>query len=195
MISFFQGEVQAIKPGHLVLVNGGFGLSIQVTVGTANQVRHGELVGLYTSLIVREDSLTLYGFLTEDERDTFNVLQTVSKIGPRTALQALEALTPDELRQAVISSDEKTLQRIPGIGKKSAQRMLIEIGDKLGTPTGNVKLGTTVSVAETEVIAGLVSLGYSEVSAQAAVEPFQGSDMNTSEMLRAALIQLGTNRG
>lgn len=195
MISFFQGQVQAIKPGHLIVTNSGFGLSIQVTQKTANQVRHNEIIGLHISLIVREDSLTLFGFLSEDEKDTFNVLQTVSKIGPRTALQALEALTPDELREAVINGDEKTLQRIPGIGKKSAQRMLIEIGDKLGTPTGNLNLNTPAGNIEAEVIAGLTSLGYPEAHAQAAVEPFQGSGMNASEMLRAALINLGSNRG
>lgn len=195
MISFFQGEVQAIKAGQLVVVNGGFGLAVQVTGTTATQVRHGELVGLYTSLVVREDSLTLFGFLSEDERETFNILQTVSGVGPRTALAALEVLSPDELRSAVASGDEKTLTKIPGVGKKSAQRMLIEIGDKLGAPTGGLKLSTPVTAVESEVIAGLVSLGYSEANATAAVEPFKESGMTTSEMLRAALISLGTNRG
>lgn len=194
MISFFQGEVHAIKPGQLTIVNGGFGLTILVTTATANQVRHGQQVGLHTALIVREDSLTLYGFLSEDEKETFSVLQTVSGIGPRTALAALEALSPDELRQAVLNSDEKTLQKIPGVGKKSAQRMLIEIGDKLGTPTGNLKFATPVTAVESEVIAGLVSLGYSEAHATEAVTPFKGSGMDTSEMLRAALIALGTSR-
>ncbi|MCS4484413.1 Holliday junction branch migration protein RuvA [Gleimia sp. 6138-11-ORH1] len=195
MISFFQGQLHAIKPGQLIVVNGGFGLSILVTPATANQVRLGQEISLYTSLIVREDSLTLYGFLSEDEKETFNVLQTVSGIGPRTALAALEALSPDELREAVLNSDEKTLQKIPGVGKKSAQRMLIEIGDKLGSPTGGLKITTSVSAAESEVIAALISLGYAEAQASAAVEPFQGSGMETSEMLRAALISLGANRG
>lgn len=195
MISFFQGEVQAIKTGQLVLVNGGFGLAVQVTGSAVSQVRHGEQVGLYTSLVVREDSLTLYGFLSEDERETFNVLQTVSGIGPRTALSALEVLSPDELRSAVTSGDEKTLQKIPGVGKKSAQRMLLEIGDKLGAPTGGLKAAAPVAGAENEVIAGLITLGYSEANAASAVEPFKNSGMTTSEMLRAALISLGTNRG
>lgn len=195
MISFFQGEVQAIKTGQLVLVNGGFGLAVQVTGSAVSQVRHGEQVGLYTSLVVREDSLTLYGFLSEDERETFNVLQTVSGIGPRTALSALEVLSPDELRSAVTSGDEKTLQKIPGVGKKSAQRMLLEIGDKLGAPTGGLKATAPVADAENEVIAGLITLGYSEANAASAVEPFKNSGMTTSEMLRAALISLGTNRG
>ena len=156
---------------------------------------------MFTSMIVREDSMTLYGFESADERDVFTKLLSVSGIGPKIALAALAVLRPDDLRRAVRDQDLTALQRIPGVGKKSAQRMALEIGDKLGTPaalpageTAAAPVPTEDAVAS-EVSAALVGLGWSEAQAAKAIEKLAGSGLGASDMLRAALVTLGGGRG
>lgn len=196
MLALITGRVQDVNAERAIIVTGGIGFSVHSNARTLTQLRHGTEVELHTCLVVREDSLTLYGFLTADERNTHNALQSVSGVGPRIALAALEVFTPDELRTALAAEDEVALQRIPGIGKKSAQRLILNIGDKLGPATTQ---SAPHSVADddtaNEVISALASLGWSTPRAKEVVAQFAGSGMNTADMLRAALIALGGNHG
>ena len=134
MISILRGIVASVGLDHIDVVVGGIGFRVHVTPAFAQGHARDEEITVYTSMIVREDSMTLYGFESCDERDVFTTLMSVSGIGPKIALAALAVLCPDDLRRAVRDQDLAALQRIPGVGKKSAQRMALEIGDKLGTP-------------------------------------------------------------
>lgn len=179
---------------HLVLKVGGIGLRVEVPAsmisGLGAAVSAGSVLEVHTSLIVREDSLTLFGFESAGERDVFDVLLTVSGIGPRLALAAINELGADGLRIAVANADLTALARIPGVGKKTAQRMTLEIGDKLGS----------VSVAEStqsashhdsgmreSVEAGLEQLGYPRAVAQRAVDALEGEYSDIGSMIRDAL--------
>lgn len=195
MISYLTGQVRSIHSDHLVIQAGSFGFRVYMPARTLSTIRHNEEIEVFTNLVVREDSLTLFGFKSEDESDTFDILQTVSGVGPRTAIAALDVFTPDELRGALAEKNEKLLQKIPGIGKKSAQRMILEIGDKLGPATGITNAPAPVDHASDEVIAALINLGWQKNQAEEAVKPFVGTGMNTSDMLRAALVNLGGKRG
>ena len=144
--------------------------------------------------------MTLMGFASADEREVFTTLLTVSGIGPRIALAALAVLSPDELRRAVRDQDLPTLQKIPGVGKKSAQRMALEIGDKLGMPAHldsprPVTSAPRFGAVELEVKSALVSLGWSEAQAQGAIDALGGQGLGASDLLRAALVKLGGDRG
>lgn len=195
MISYLTGKVLFIKGDHVVIQAQSLGFRVYMPARSISTVRHNQDVEVYTNLVVREDSMTLFGFLTEDESEAFEILQTVSGIGPRTAIAALDVFTPDELRAALAEKDEKRLQKIPGIGKKSAQRMILEIGDKLGPGTGTFEPAPAVDETGDEVIKALVSLGWQKQQAESAVAQFSGTGMNASDMLRAALVNLGGNRG
>ena len=173
MIAFVRGTV--VHAGHdsLVVDLGAVGLTVQCTPATAFSLRAGEHVELMTSTVVREDGWTLYGFADADERAVFEQVQTVSGIGPRIALALLGTLTPDELRRAVSSGDERALTAVPGIGRKGAQRLLLELADRLGPATSGVATARAVAVPtgwQQSVAAGLASLGWSAREAEAAVE-------------------------
>ncbi|EPD30427.1 Holliday junction branch migration protein RuvA [Gleimia europaea] len=196
MISSLSGQVSSIGPDFAVIKAGSFGMRVYMPARSLLEMRSGAEVDVYTNLVVREDSLTLFGFLLADESEAFDILQGVSGIGPKTALAALNVYTPDELRAALAAADEKMLQKIPGIGKKSAQRMILEIGDKLGPAKGlTLEPQPVADEVADEVIAALQSLGWQKQQAQAAVDQFAGSGLNASDMLRAALVNLGGNRG
>ena len=136
MIAFVEGQVAALAPDAAVLVVGGVGLSLQCTPATLARLRVGERVQLATSLVVREDSLTLYGFVDEDERATFELLQTASGVGPRLAQAMLAVHPPDDLRRAVATGDLDALMLVPGIGRKGAQRIALDLKDRLGAVLG-----------------------------------------------------------
>ena len=198
MISILRGIVASVGLDHIDVVVGGIGFRVHVTPAFAQGSAHDEEITVYTSMIVREDSMTLYGFESCDERDVFTTLMSVSGIGPKIALAALAVLRPDDLRRAVRDQDLATLQRIPGVGKKSAQRMALEIGDKLGTPAALPGAEATPPSEDTvasEVSAALVGLGWSEAQATKAIEKLAGSGLGASDMLRAALVSLGGGRG
>ena len=201
MISILRGIVASVGLDHIDVVVGGIGFRVHVTPAFAQGSAHDEEITVYTSMIVREDSMTLYGFESCDERDVFTTLMSVSGIGPKIALAALAVLRPDDLRRAVRDQDLATLQRIPGVGKKSAQRMALEIGDKLGTPAALPGAEATPAPAPSEdtvaseVSAALVGLGWSEAQATKAIEKLSGSGLGASDMLRAALVSLGGGRG
>ena len=201
MISILRGIVASVGLDHIDVVVGGIGFRVHVTPAFAQGNARDEEITVYTSMIVREDSMTLYGFESCDERDVFTTLMSVSGIGPKIALAALAVLRPDDLRRAVRDQDLATLQRIPGVGKKSAQRMALEIGDKLGTPAALPGAEATPAPAPredavaSEVSAALVGLGWSESQAAKAIEKLAGSGLDASDMLRAALVSLGGGRG
>jgi Holliday junction DNA helicase RuvA len=204
MIAFVSGPVAALSPDSAVVEVGGVGMSVQCTPGTLAALRVGERARLATSLVVREDSLTLYGFADDDERQVFELLQTASGVGPRLAQAMLAVHSPDALRLAVARDDEKALTAVPGIGKKGAQRLLLELKDRLGAPVGT---GTTPTPAATapppwrdQLHAALVGLGYQPRQADeavAAVAPeaeADGGTPNVSALLRSALKTLGRAR-
>lgn len=201
MISILRGAVASVGLDHVDVMVGGIGFRVHVTPAFAQAAPRDEEITVYTSMIVREDSMTLYGFESCDERDVFTTLMSVSGIGPKIALAALAVLRPDDLRRAVRDQDLATLQRIPGVGKKSAQRMALEIGDKLGTPAALPGAEATPAPAPSqdtvasEVSAALVGLGWSEAQATKAIEKLAGSGLGASDMLRAALVSLGGGRG
>jgi holliday junction DNA helicase RuvA len=165
VIAFLAGRVAAVGADSAVLEVGGVGMAVQCTPGTVATLRVGEPARLSTSLVVREDSLTLYGFADDDERAVFELLQTASGVGPRLAQAMLAVHAPDELRRAVATEDLKALELVPGIGRKGAQRIVLELRDKLGAPHGGPATRSgTASGAEPwreQVHAGLVALGWS----------------------------------
>jgi Holliday junction DNA helicase RuvA len=198
MIASVTGEVEAVGLDHAVVRVGGVGMLVHATPTTLAGLTTGRQARLATSLVVREDSLTLFGFADDDEREVFETLQTVSGVGPRLALAMLAVHTPDGLRRAVGAEDLAALQRVPGIGKKGAQRIVLEVGEKLGPATGDGAVDAVPAPAAEapEVVEALVQLGWSEKVAQAAVENVtaDGAPADVPGVLRAALQHLGGHR-
>jgi len=213
MISTVSGSVSAITPESVVIEVGGVGLLVSATVGTTTELRIGQHALLFTSLVVREDSLTLYGFLESDDRNVFSTLQSVSGIGPRIAMAALSVYSADQLRAAVHSGDETALTRITGVGKKGAQRLILELGDKIGAPrsvdvstdTPGILAVSPTMVWRTQVHGALVGLGWSTREAEVAVDRVAAehgdgipegvaADQHVSTMLAVALRGIGARR-
>lgn len=173
MIASVAGRVAAIAPDGAVIEVGGIGVRTHCTPGTLAALRVGEQARLATSLVVREESLTLYGFATDDERAVFELLQTASGVGPKLALSMLAVHPPNALRVAVASADLKALTRVPGIGQKGAQRIVLELKDRLGTPEEAVNAAINgerrPAPWREQVHSGLVGLGYSSRDADEAV--------------------------
>lgn len=201
MIDHVCGTVARIAEGHVVMDVGGVGLRLEAAPSTVAAMQVGDHRELPTSLVVREDSWTLYGFADLDEREVFELVQTVSGIGPRTAQALVATLTPDGLRAAVQRQDVNAVVRVPGIGRKGAQRILLELADRLGPPTrqpaGAATPGTATAGpsagAHDDALSGLVSLGWSQREAETAlrtvaehVEPEAG----VATLLKAALAEL-----
>jgi len=215
VISHLDGTVCAISPEGAVIEVGGVGLLVQCTPGTLATLRTGERARVASSLVVREDALTLFGFATDDERDVFVLLQTASGVGPR--------LAPDALRRAVLSEDVVALTRVPGIGRKGAQRIVLELAGRLGAPGAGSPADSGGAVPSRrpapapwreQVRSGLVSLGWQARDAEQAIAAVEadlaeaaeaggaagadghdgaaapGQDVDVAAMLRAALRKL-----
>ena len=201
MIAFVAGRVAALHADHAVVEVGGVGLTVLCTPPTLAGLRIGEPTQLATALVVREDSLTLFGFVDDDERTVFEQLQSVTGVGPRLAQAVLAVHRPDVLRRLVATDDLTALTQVPGIGRKGAQRLVLELKDKLGPATRSAAQPTTVEAPWAEqVLAALVSLGWSTKEAEravAAVAPeaqaatAEGAEPDVSALLRAALRALG----
>ena len=193
MIAFVRGQVAAVTLTSAVLEVGGVGLELMCTPGTLATLRTGQQATLPTSMVVREDSLTLFGFLDEDEKAVFELVQTASGVGPKLAQSILACLAPDELRIAVATDDTKTLTKVSGIGQKGAQRIILELKDRLGHPVGHARNGRTPTAHaawKDQVLQALVGLGWSAKDADAAVEavaPEAGDDPQVAVLLRSAL--------
>ena len=179
MISHLNGMVCGLTPDGAVIDVGGVGLLVQCTPGTLATLRTGERSRVATSLVVREDALTLYGFVSDDERDVFELLQTASGVGPRLALAMLAVFSPDGLRRAVAAEDVAALTRVPGIGRKGAQRIVLELAGRLGAPgagAGQEQAGPARTAGAAtpppwreQVRVGLVGLGWQARDAEQAI--------------------------
>lgn len=203
MIASVHGTVLSVRLDAAIVEVGGVGLLVQATPTTLAGLRVGQPARLETSLLVREDSLTLFGFADADEREVFETVQTVTGVGPRLALAMLAVHTPDGLRRAVADEDLAALQRVPGIGRKGAQRIVLELKDRLGAPA---RVGADAAAAapddrRAQVVDALVGLGWPARAAQDAVAGVLDgtSDPVGAEevpgVLRAALRALGGVRG
>jgi len=198
MIAFVRGEVAALTLNSAVLEVGGVGLELMCTPNTLAELRVGHVAALPTSMVVREDSLTLFGFADDDEKQVFELVQTASGVGPKLAQAMLAVLTPDAVRRAVAGDDVRTLTAVPGIGQKGAQRIILELKDRIGAPTSS-GAAARVRVSEPwrdQVQQGLVGLGWSAKDADRAIEAVadQVSTSSTGDgspdvaaLLRAAL--------
>lgn len=196
MISRVLGTVAQVGVDDVVVVYGGLGFKVFIVPPLASELHKGDEIELYTHLIVREDALTLYGFQTEEERKVFEILMSVTGIGPRIGLAALSVFSPNDLRRAVADQDAATLARIPGVGKKVASRMLVELGDKLGLPAQLPEASApSIGVVEAEVKAALIGLGWNEAKAESVLSELGGNGLNASDLLRAALMKLGGTNG
>ncbi|MFF4727667.1 Holliday junction branch migration protein RuvA [Streptomyces sp. NPDC088253] len=202
MIAFVSGPVAALAPDSAVVEVGGIGIAVQCSPNTLSGLRMGQQAKLATSLVVREDSLTLYGFADDDERGTFELLQTASGVGPRLAQAMLATHSPDALRRAIATGDEKTLTAVPGIGKRGAQKLLLELKDRLGEPLGtSTGIGAPVSTGwRDQLHAALIGLGYATREADEAVsavapqaEAAEGTPQ-VGQLLKAALQTLNRAR-
>lgn len=200
MISFLRGTVAHVGLSTAVIELNGAGMSVHATPQTLSRLRLGEEGRLFTSLIVREDSLTLFGFATEDEREVFDVLLSVSGVGPRLALAVLAVHDPEAIRVAAHTGDSKTFTKVPGIGPKVAGRIVLELAGKLvphGTPGSAGAVTAAEAAWKPQVIAAMTSLGWSEKDAAASIEKALADDPevsfrgNVPEILRTTLRWLG----
>ncbi len=187
MIATLRGEVSQIEENAFVLEVGGVGLRVFVTNPVRARLKVGEVLMLYTHLVVREDALTLYGFESQADRELFNILLGVDGVGPKVALSVLSTMTLDSIQRAVFADEGDLLSRVPGVGKKTAQKMALHLKDKL-KPTDALARVAAMSDTDGEVLAALTALGYSVVEAQTAIQSL-GKDApdDTEERLRLAL--------
>ena len=203
MIASVRGRVLDLRLDGVVVEVGGVGLLAHATPATLAGLRVGQEAALATSLVVREDALTLFGFADADEREVFETVQTVSGVGPRLALAMLAVHSPDALRRAVATEDLVALQRVPGIGKKGAQRIVLELGDRLGPAGSGPAEDASPAPADQRgtVVEALVGLGWNTRAAEDAVRAVVPDDAGPIEradvaaVLRAALRTLGGGRG
>lgn len=202
MISSVRGEVLSVGLDHAVVEVGGVGLAVYAAPTTLATLQRGEQARLATALVVREESLTLYGFADQESRELFGLLQTVSGVGPRLALAMLAVLDPETLRGALAEGDLSMLTRVPGIGRKGAERLVIELRDKVGAiaaAAGDDRQGPrSDGQARTHVTEALVGLGFAARQAEQAVEQVlaegEADGADSSAVLRSALTRLGRNR-
>ena len=191
MIASVNGKVAAVGAAGAVVEVGGVGLAVSCTPATLARLRVGQPARLSTSLVVREDSLTLYGFGDDDERSVFELLQTASGVGPRLAQAVLSVLPPAEVRRAVATADVPALTRVPGIGRKGAERLVLELRDKIGAIEPAAPAGLTPTAPwRDQVGQALVGLGWSPREADeevAAVAPEADGQPDVPTLLRAAL--------
>jgi Holliday junction DNA helicase RuvA len=205
VIAHLRGTVAAVAPDGAVIEVGGVGMRVQCTPGTLATLKLGEPAQVATSLVVREDSLTLFGFGSDDERNVFELLQTASGVGPRLALAMLAVHSPDGLRRAVSTEDLGALTMVPGIGKKGAERIVLELRDRLGPPGESAAVGLPGARPQgapqwrDQVQSGLVNLGWAARDADQAIAALEedgmigganGEPVDVATVLRAALRKL-----
>ena len=187
MIATLRGEISQIEDNALIVEVGGVGLRVFVPAPLRGQVKAGDMIFLFTHLVVREDALILYGFESQGDRELFNILLGVDGVGPKVAISVLSTMTIDAIQRAVFGDEPDVLSRVPGVGKKTAQKMALHLKDKLKPGDGLSKLAA-MSDADSEVLAALTALGYSVVEAQAAIQSIpKDSSEDTGERLRLAL--------
>lgn len=194
MIATLSGTVKALSPEKTIIEVGGVGLNILINAHTSSSLTLGAPAHLFTSLVVREDSLTLYGFSDEDSRILFELVQTVSGIGPKVALSILGALTPSELAQAVGSENISAIEKVPGIGKKGAQRLVLELKSKLSDFGHGSHRVSHQPIWREQLSSALISLGFSAKDSDEAINsvlsdisPEEIASMEIGSLLKLAL--------
>jgi Holliday junction DNA helicase RuvA len=196
MISLINGVVRSISTDRTVVEVGGVGLSVSITSQTGAQLNIGAPVQLFTSLVVREDSLTLFGFLDEESRSAFELVQTVSGIGPKVALAILGAHSPQSLAVAIAQEDIKAIEKVPGIGRKGAQRLILELKGKISDFGSSDHKQMHQPVWREQLTSALISLGFTAKDSDAAITAVVGQyadsgidvqSVDISELLKAAL--------
>lgn len=201
MIASIRGQVLIAGLDHVVVEVGGVGMLIHTTPTHAAAARSGQEATFFTTLVVREDSLTVYGFGDDAERRLFELVQTVSGVGPRLALAMLAVHSPEALRAAIAGGDVPTLVKVPGIGKKGAERIVLELKDKVATTAGDANAATpepsvpAADATQQQVVDALVGLGWSTKQAQDSVAKIAAASeapTDVSQLLRATLRSLGS---
>ncbi len=187
MIATLRGEISQIEETALVVEVGGVGLRVFVPVPVRTRAKVGEAAFLFTHLVVREDSLTLYGFESQADRELYTILLGVDGVGPKVALAVLSTLSLDAIQRAIFADESEILGRVPGVGKKTAQKMAIHLKDKL-KPTDALAGVAAMADYDSEVLAALTALGYSVVEAQSAIQSLpKDAPKDVEERLRVAL--------
>ncbi len=187
MIATLRGEIVQIEDHAFVIEVGGVGLRVFVPAPLRGRMQVGEMLLLYTHLVVREDALNLYGFESQAERDLFNMLLGVDGVGPKVSMAVLSTLTLDTVQHAVYAEESEVLGRVPGVGKKTAQKIILYLHDRL-KPTDALARIAALSDKDSEVLAALTALGYSVVEAQTAIQSLpKDAPEGTEERLRMAL--------
>lgn len=187
MIANISGTVNYVTSNSIIVEVGGVGLQVFVPTQLRESLRQGETVFLHTQLIVREDLLALYGFESMEAKEIFNMLMGVDGIGPRLALSVLSTLSPDAIRRAIYNEQSEIFSQVPGVGKRTAQKIMLYLQDKMPAAAG-IDLTAPVSNIDTEVLAALTTLGYSVVEAQAALQAIpRDTPEDLEERLRLAL--------
>lgn len=194
MIGYLKGTVTHLFAEYCFLDVQGVGYRVFVPASTRQQLNTGAAVTLFTHLNVREDALLLYGFATADEYELFQHLITITGVGPKVALGVLSAITPADFRAAVSRKDAALLTRIPGIGKKTAERMILELKDRMGLPDAPAAAGGKAALssdgpqdARQEALAALVSLGYSQGEIVPVLQKVQGGSQTAEELIKLVL--------
>ena len=187
MIATLRGEVSQIEENALIVEVGGVGMRVFVPAPMRANAKAGEMMFMFTHLVVREDALTLYGFESQADRDLFNILLGVDGVGPKVALSVLSTLTIDTIQRAIFADEADLLNKVPGVGKKTAQKMALHLKDKL-KPTDALSKLAAMADYDSEVLAALTALGYSVVEAQAAIQSMpKDAPKEVEERLRVAL--------
>lgn len=198
MIAHLRGSVATVSLNSAVLDLQGVGYHVMCTPSTIADLRIGQEATLWTSMVVREDSMTLYGFANTEARELFGLLQTVSGVGPRLAMATLAVLEPDALRAALAEGNTTALTRVPGIGKRGAERMIVELRDKVAAFAGAGETTTAASASPIrgQIVEALVGLGFTAKQAEPATDTVLADDpgAEVSTALRAALKLLGRSR-
>jgi Holliday junction DNA helicase RuvA len=202
MIASVHGRVAALGPDGAVVEVGGVGLAVSCSPGTLARLRVGETARLATSLVVREDSLTLYGFADDDERGLFELLQTANGVGPKLAQTILGVYPPREVRRAIATSDLAALVKVPGIGRKGAEKIVVELRDRIGAIDGSSSAGelagvTAIAPWKDQVLHALAGLGFTGKEAAEVIEQVAADSPDNPEVaviLRRAIQLLGRAR-
>jgi len=193
MISRLRGTVLSIKGPTVIVDVGGVGFKVSCSQAALDKLDLGHNADLHTHLIVKEDDLSLFGFATEEEVELFLMLLSVQGIGAKTSLAVLSKLQPDQLRAAIVNQQAEVIARVPGIGKKTAEKVIFTLKSKLGgLDLAPAMAMNTLSAVDTEVISALTSLGYSIAEAQGALAALpKGEPLDLEQKIMQALRQLG----
>lgn len=195
MYEYIKGELSLLTPTYSVIEAGGIGYHIQISLQTYSRLNDGKNVKLFLHQVVREDANLLYGFFDEEERGIFRLLINVSGVGPSTGMMVISSLSSDEIRTAILKEDINTLKGVKGIGLKTAQRIIVDLRDKVsstGTNTSELFAITSGTQQKEEALSALIALGFAKAPAEKTLDKFikQNSNCTVEELIKAALKQL-----